>query len=59
MRQAKLGTSAEQRAFLKKAVGYIMEMRAVPGTVTAERTPLPDGFLPKVGRPRAKAPKGT
>lgn len=52
MREAKMGSSAEQRAWLKRGLGYIMELRAVTGTVTAERTPLPDGFLPTVGRPR-------
>ena len=51
-REAKIATSAEGRAFLRKMVGYIMEDRAIPGSVTAERTIIPDGFMPRRGRPR-------
>lgn len=54
MREARLATSAEQRAWLKRAVGYLMEARAITGTVSAERTPIPEGFLPKRGRPRKR-----
>lgn len=57
MREAKLETSAEQRKWLAKGVGYLMELRAISGTVTTDRTPIPDGWLPQVGRPRKDAPK--
>ena len=56
LRECGLKTSAEQRAWLKRGTGMIMELRAIPGTVTTERIPVPDGFLPQVGRPR-KSPK--
>lgn len=52
MRESKLTDSASQRAWLKRAVGYLMEKRALTGTVSTERTPIPDGFMPRVGRPR-------
>jgi len=51
MREAKLATSAEQRAFLKRACGYLMERRAISGSVTITRTPIPDDFFPRLGRP--------
>lgn len=54
MREAKLSTSAEQRAFLKKGGGYLFQLLGTSGSVTIERTPIPDGFMPKVGRPRKK-----
>lgn len=57
MREAKLGTSAEQRAWLRKAIGYIMELRAISGTIQAERTPLPEGLIPKRGAPRGPRKK--
>lgn len=55
LREAKLSTSAEWRSALKRAVGYTMELRAIAGTVAAERTPIPDAFIPSVGRPRKRA----
>lgn len=54
LREAKIGESAAQRAWLKKELGYLMEMRAVTGTVSAERVPIPDGFMPRRGRPRKR-----
>lgn len=57
MREAKLGSSSEQRAWLKKAVGYIMELRAISGTLQVERTPLPEGLIPTRGRPRGPSKK--
>ena len=56
MREAKITTSAEGRAFLKRLCGYMMEKRAISGTVSIERTSIPAGFLPRRGRPR-KHPK--
>jgi len=58
LREAKLDSSADQRAWLKKGVGYVMQLRAISGTVSAERTPIPDGFMPKLGRPRNEPGKG-
>ncbi len=58
MREAKLESSAEQRAWLKRGVGYIMQLRAISGTVTTERTSIPEGFMPQVGRPRKSPPEG-
>jgi hypothetical protein len=52
LREAKITESAGQRAWIKKAVGYLMETRAITGTVSTERIPIPDGFMPVVGRPR-------
>jgi hypothetical protein len=57
MREAKLGTSAEQRAWLRRAVGYIMELRAISGSIQAERTAIPDGLIPKRGAPRGPRKK--
>jgi hypothetical protein len=52
LREAKLGESAAQRQWLKKVVGYTMERRAITGTVATERISIPDGFMPRRGRPR-------
>lgn len=52
LREARLDTSAEQRNWLKRGVGYLMQLRAITGSITVERTPIPDGFMPQVGRPR-------
>jgi hypothetical protein len=52
LRDANLNTTAEQKAWLKRGVGYVMETRAIGGTLTAERTAPPDGWLPRRGRPR-------
>ena len=52
MKEAKLGTSADQRGFLKKGVGMVMEERAITGTISTERISIPEGFFPKRGRPR-------
>lgn len=52
LRDAGIDSSAEQRKWLARGVGYIMQLRAIAGTVSAERTPIPEGFLPQVGRPR-------
>lgn len=54
LRESKLNQSAEQRTWLKKAVGYLMESRAITGTVATERISIPDGWMPQVGRPRKK-----
>lgn len=52
LRDAGIDNSAEQRKWLARGVGYVMHLRAIAGTVTAERTTIPDGFMPQVGRPR-------
>ena len=52
LKEAKLGTSAEQRGFLKRGVGMVMEKRAITGTVSTERVPIPEGFFPPRGRPK-------
>lgn len=52
LKEAKLETTAKEAAVLRRAIGYTMERRAMRGTVSAERTPIPEGFIPKVGRPR-------
>lgn len=57
MKEAKLGTSAEQRGFLKRGVGIVMEERAITGTISTERISIPEGFFPKRGRPRKKERK--
>lgn len=54
LRESELSTSADQRKWLTRALGYLMELRAIAGTITAERTPIPDGWMPVVGRPRKK-----
>lgn len=57
MRECRLQTSAEARAWLRKGGGYVMQKRAVSGSVTLERLPIPDGFLPRRGRPRKQPPE--
>jgi hypothetical protein len=52
MRQSNIDTSAKQRDWLQRLIGMVMQLRAIPGTVSATRTGIPDGFLPKRGRPR-------
>jgi hypothetical protein len=52
LREARLSDSASQRSWLKKAVGYLMEARAITGTVATERLSIPEGFMPRRGRPR-------
>lgn len=52
LRDAGIDSSAEQRKWLARGVGYVMQLRAIGGTISAERTPIPDGFMPQVGRPR-------
>jgi hypothetical protein len=56
LRESDLNTSADQRKWLTRALGYLMDLRAIAGTITAERTSIPDGWMPVVGRPR-KGPK--
>lgn len=51
MREGNLAASADQRAWLKRGVGYLMQLRGISGSIQVERTPIPDGFLPKRGRP--------
>lgn len=57
LRDAQVNKSAEQRAWLKTALGYLMEVRAISGTISTERIPIPDGWLPKRGAPRGKRHK--
>jgi hypothetical protein len=57
LREAKITDSASQRTWLKKAIGYLMELRAITGTVVAERISVPEGYMPKVGFPRGKKRK--
>lgn len=55
MKAAKnLGTSAENRAFIRTVVGWWMEERAVHGTIECKRIPLPEGVVAQVGRPRKR-----
>lgn len=54
LRETKITDSASQRSWLKKSVGYLMEKRAITGTVSTERIAIPDGYMPKVGYPRGK-----
>lgn len=56
LRESRLATSAEQRRWLGRGLGYVLEKRAIPGTVSAQRLSIPEGFLPKRGRPRKAAP---
>lgn len=52
LRAAQLDTKAQEKAVIKEGVGYAMDQRAIPGSVTIERTPAPEGFVPRTGRPR-------
>lgn len=54
LREAQQKTSAEQKAFLKRLISIVMELRAISGTLAVERSPIPEGFMPKRGRPRLK-----
>ncbi len=54
--EAGLKTPAEKRAWLKRAVGYLMEVRAIEGAIAAERILIPDGWLPKRGRLPRRTP---
>ena len=57
VRQTRLSTSAEQREWITSFVGYFMELRGISGTVETRRVSVPDGFMPKRGRPPKKARK--
>lgn len=50
-RKTKLKTSAEKKRLFKLAFGYAMEAEGIPGKLTVERTPIPDGILIRRGRP--------
>lgn len=56
IRECGLETSADVRAWLKRGGGYLFQMFAVSGSITVERTPIPDGWLPQVGRPKNPPP---
>lgn len=49
-----LGTSAENRAFIRTVVGWWMEERAIHGTIECKRLAIPDGVVAQVGRPRKR-----
>lgn len=52
MKKIKLKTSADNRQFLKRVFGYVMEARGVPGTLQVVRVPIPDGVIIRRGRPK-------
>jgi hypothetical protein len=57
LRIARLKTSAEQRRWLMRIVGWTMEAQAIHGTMQAGRISIPEGVIAKVGRPRKPAKK--
>ncbi len=57
LRIARLKTSAEQRRWLMRIVGWTMEAQAIHGTMQAGRISIPEGVIAKVGRPRKLAKK--
>lgn len=57
LREAKLGSTAAEGAVLRKALGYTMMLRGIKSSITVEQMKIPDGFMPKVGRPRNPPPK--
>lgn len=57
LKQTRLNTSAEQRDWITIAVGYLLELRGITGTVDTKRVPVPDSFMPKRGRPPKKMRK--
>lgn len=55
MRQAKLRTSEQQREWLQLGVGYVMQARAIPGSVHTGRQEIPEGFVSRRGpKPKRK-----
>jgi hypothetical protein len=57
MRESRLDSTKEQKGWLARTIGYLMDIRAIPGSLTADRTPPPDGWMPQVGRPRKRGRK--
>jgi len=51
LREAGIQTTKEAKQWLQW-LGYLMDRRAIAGTLTVERTPAPEGWWPQVGRPR-------
>jgi hypothetical protein len=52
LKETGIPDSAGRRALLKKALSYLMQTMAIAGTIAAEKESIPDGFMPKVGRPQ-------
>jgi hypothetical protein len=51
------GTSAESRSWLRKVNGYVMQKRAITGTLQIEQMKIPEGLFPKRGAPRGPRKK--
>lgn len=52
LRDSGLKSPAQQLEWLREGVGMIMERRVLSGTFKTRRIPIPEGFMPKRGRPR-------
>lgn len=56
LRESGLETATQQLAWLRDGVGMVMERRSLHETLKTGPIQVPDGFIPKRGRPRKSDP---